>query len=1435
MKTRRIARPARPGQGIFFLVCAVASVLLNGASGGAQERPPATPTAAQTVSAPAEARNFAAQGTLPPAAVPKKKADTATLGQRVLQPGDEGAAVFREDNPGQRERWFYEQRAYPLGYIPFGIRQRAVEARDAMRARERRLGIGSFAPRARTAAPEAADAPVGSQTIPPSTTQWTFIGPQPVTSTSGTIKQVSGRTSAIAVDPANPQIVYVGGAQGGVWKSTDGGATWAAISDFEASLAIGAIAIDPTDPQIVYVGTGEQTNSIGSYYGAGILKSTNGGASWTQLGQSTFVGPFSGGFSPGGGARISSLAIRPGTGGANAELLAGVLLLQTTGGGATSGVYRSTDGGVTWTQVLSGAAGSEVVFDPTLDPMTGRSMIAYAALGTFIGDPDNGIYKSTDGGATWTRLGGGLPTSNLGRIELALAPSQPATLYASIADASGSSSHLLGVFKSTNGGANWAQVAVGNALLSGTASTCSAQCWYDHVIRVHPNHPDVVYLGGAATGFGAGNYFIRSTDGGNTWSGIATDGANRLHVDIHALAFGFSGSTAVRLWNANDGGVWSADVTNPLDPIIWNNHNGPAGGSATALGTLQYYPGHSIHPGNPDFTIGGTQDNGTHIYTGSLGWSEVPVCGDGGYTAIDPSVPTTIYAACQNIAINKSLNSGTSWSSANGNIATSDSSAFIPPLILDLNANVAPFTRRQLYFGTFRVWRGDSDPNSTAAPNWTAISQDLNNGSSVRALAVSPHDSRIVWAGTAVGSIHRTLDATQFDNWQNVTGSGMLPNRTVTALAISPHDTSSNTVYATFSGFTFGSDTRGHVFVTTNGGAAWTDISANLPNTPVNDIVVDPDVNGTLFVATDVGVFMSSNGGASWTTLDPAPTQSLPTVAVLGLKLHRPTRLLRAGTHGRGMWDLTLSNFNPTFNLASMSPTSASAGDADTQITVTGVGFSATSVVRFNTTNLATNTSGAPTQLTATIPAALLATGQTAQIDVFDPAQPAPSTTNGLPFSVTNPTPTLTSISPNTAAPGGPGFTLTLNGTNFIGTLGGTPASQVHWNGSPRTTNATLVSNQQITVDIPASDIASPGLNQVTVFNPSPGGGTTAPQTFTVGTPPPNDNFANAIVINANPFSDSQSVVVASTEANDPLPQPTLPDCPAGSGFPSPQIGRNYSIWYRFTPTVNLAANVDTAGSNYDTVLSVWTGPALGALTQVACDDDGVAGFGPSRLTGLMLTAGTTYHFMVGGFSSLDAGTAVFNFTIPPDFSVGVNPAAVTVTRGQASQAITVTVTPLNGIAFTNPVALSCTGLPSQSTCVFNPTSVTPGANPATATLTITTTAPGMGPPAGPQGVRWSPPPVAVLALLLMVALLFAVALSARAARRAPAWQQACFLLAIVILAGVVVSCGGGGGGGGGPAPPPPNPGTPTGTFNVTVRGVSGGITKTATVALTVQ
>lgn len=748
------------------------------------------------------------------------------------------------DSPRQRMDWFYQQRAYPLGFIPRGARSHALQQFNQMAEAEGKAGGQSGSSQSAPGVLTATPVPGG---------QWTLIGPEP-TNTPYSYPLTSGRISALAVVPGTASTVYLGGAQGGVWKTTNSGTNWTPLTDNQPSLAIGSIALDPTNSSIVYVGTGEENFSGDSYYGAGILKSTDGGSTWSQLGGSIFAGPFQTGAYYGGGGRVGAIAVDPGN---NQIVLAAA---QVYNGSNGPGIYRSTNGGTSWTNVLPNATGTAAFFDPT------NGTIAYAALGETGGSSSNGVYRSADSGATWARPDMGslhpLPTTNVGRIALALAPSSTTTLYAAIQNTSPFGS-LLGVWKSTDSGADWTQLTV--------TDFCTPQCWYDIVVAVDPANASYVYAGGSANN---GTLF-RSPDGGTTWAEVDTG----LHVDHHAVAFASDGS---KVYVGNDGGVWSStDVTNTT--VNWTNLN-------STLAVTQFYPGLSFHPTNPNIAIGGTQDNGTQLYSGTLGWNNV-TCGDGGWAAIDPSTPATIYAACQNIQILKSTTGGAfgTWSSAQSGIAA-DRSQFIPPLVID------SATPARLYFGTYRVWQ-----TTNGAGSWTAISPDLTAGGTLTTIAVAPSDSNTVYVGSSDAKVQVTTNAGMGASatWTDITST--LPNRSVTMVAVDPLH--SLTAYVTFSGFSgFGGDNQGHVFKTTTGGTSWTDISGNLPNTPVNDIAIDPDLPNTFYVGTDVGVFSTINGGTTWSTL----SSGLPTVAVLGLKFHRPSRTLRAVTHGRSVWDLSL-------------------------------------------------------------------------------------------------------------------------------------------------------------------------------------------------------------------------------------------------------------------------------------------------------------------------------------------------------------------------------------------------------------------------------------------------------------------------------------------------------------------------------------------------
>jgi uncharacterized repeat protein (TIGR01451 family) len=732
----------------------------------------------------------------------------------------------------QRQEWFYRQRAYPLKHIPPGARLRALKQMDQMLAEEGRSSALST-----DVSPEPGF-DVSSAAL--SSTQWTLIGPEP-THTPYSDPIVAGRVTALAVDPTNDNVVYAGAAEGGVWKTTDGGVHWTPLTDTQPSLAVGSIAIDPSNHSTIYVGTGEENFSGDSYYGAGILKSTNGGASWTQI-KGPFVGPFDW-FA--GGAYIGAIAIQPGN---SSVILVGLRIEP-----GTTGIYRSEDGGSTWTSVLSAGDGTAVLFDPS------DGNIAYAAI------QSTGVYKSFDAGKTWARINGtgsNVLPANVARIALAIAPSSPSTLYAGVQDAY--SGNLLGLFKTIDGGANWVK-------LVNTPDYCTPQCWYDQAIAIRPNNANVVFVGGRTSVY-------RSTDGGSHWINVTkgSDGFS-LHADLHAFAFSADSSI---LYLGNDGGVWSTSAPGAT-PVPWNELN-------NALAITQFYFSPSINPKNIADSFGGTQDNGTQKYSGMLTWDDV-VCGDGGSTAIDP-VSSNVYSSCWqgNGVVWKSTADGVfgSWSQSAGGINLGDTMAFIPPLAID---SLHP---ANLYFGTYRVYQTTNN-----AGNWAPISGDLNAGALVT-IAVAPTNSNTVYAGGYNSIVQVTTNALAGAGavWNN--RSTGLPPRFLTQVVVDPH--TSTTACVGFSGFSGFVDSLGHIFRTTDGGVTWKDISGNLPNIPVNAVTIDPRLPNTYYVATDIGVFRTRNGGGLWSVLG----AGLPRVAVLGLTLHNPTRTLRAATHGRSMWDI---------------------------------------------------------------------------------------------------------------------------------------------------------------------------------------------------------------------------------------------------------------------------------------------------------------------------------------------------------------------------------------------------------------------------------------------------------------------------------------------------------------------------------------------------
>jgi len=708
---------------------------------------------------------------------------------------------------------------------------------------------------------------------------WAFAGPT----------NIGGRLTAIAVDPHDVSHVWAGAAAGGVFESTDGGTSWSAVFGDEPLQPVGAIAAHPTDSDVVYVGTGEANGAGYSYDGDGVWRTVDGGASWQHLGLAET-------------RRIGRIAIDPQDPSRVFVAAAGGVYVED----GFRGVYRSIDGGASWSRVLFVAPNAGAI-DVAIDPANPSRIFAaiwehYSTDHDWIaGGTNSGIWRSLDGGDSWTRLTAGLPAAapTIGRIGLAVAASNPQVVYALYIDNPGS---FMGVYKTTNGGDSWFRVDT-----PGGAHTAifSSYGYYFGQIRVDPANANTVYL--------LDLYWARSTNGGVSYTNFTSG----LHVDHHDLI--------VRpglLYMANDGGFYrsitggSTWTKSPAQPIS------------------QFYD-LGIDPTNSLKRFGGLQDNGSVKTTdgGLSNWTSVNG-GDGFHCEVDPLSPQFVYCESQYGNIVRSTNGGGSFSGGTTGIPAADRNNWNQPIVHD------PLTAQRLYTGTHRVFR-----STNAAQSWSPISADLTDGppahlggeadghhaahlasaveGTLTTLAVSRVNLNVLWAGTDDGNVWVTTDAG--GQWTRVDVPGR--SEWVTRLEADPFDAAA--AYVTYSGYRNGSPLP-RLYRTTDHGQTWSDIGAGLPDVPLNCVNadLDPAMRGRLFVCTDLGVYVSDDYGQSWAELG----SGLPRVVVHDLDLIAGTRELFAGTHARSMWLYDLDQLGPadadgdgSHNLADCAPDDAGA------------------------------------------------------------------------------------------------------------------------------------------------------------------------------------------------------------------------------------------------------------------------------------------------------------------------------------------------------------------------------------------------------------------------------------------------------------------------------------------------------------------------------
>ncbi|MDQ1707934.1 MAG: hypothetical protein QOJ88_1145 [Pyrinomonadaceae bacterium] len=882
------------------------------------------------------------------------------------QPAKIGAHIERDDYLRMRGEYVERLRGIEPGK-PFDVQQR-VRAVAEMQRQEAAI---------RSASKSTTLSPMGA--FP----NWTAIGPSPLPngqSVTGTSVPVSGRATAVATDTVN-NVIYLGAAQGGVWRSADGGVTWTPIFDGAASLSIGALAVAPSQPTTLYVGTGETNNCVDCYFGVGLYRIDNANSATP-----TIVGPINPNFTftPSGGGGpltttvfgnvgISKILVHPtdpatifvstktGTAGAT-EANFNNWPTQFIPPFAVLGVWRSTNataaaGTVAFTKLAvptaasasvdTPATGNRAITDMIMEPGVPDNIIVYAFGANVVND--GGAWRTTTATTTGTftqvrQSGSTRWTFAIHKVGAAV------TVYAATTEGftnigCNSATTRFGTLRrSIDGGATFANVLAGGAgtagIIQGAAGFCDPQCSYDITVAVDPNNVNNIYLGGSAPGYTPCSHAVaRSTDG----IAFAAD-ETAVHADTHNIV---ADQTGTNIYDANDGGLWKRAIGVAVNTPWTDINNAP-------LNTLQFQS-IAVHPTDQNFTIGGTQDNGTEWQSSVSGTWVNAEGGDGGYSLIDSNSAGTAVtqyhtffcASNSQIIFDRATSTvcngikdswptrgpftangttvfandptpapcdGQAFYIGNNGIQLYDNVLFYPPMAL------GPGNPNTFYFGTDRLYRstdkGDSMtivsqspilPTGTRVPITGGAAQSV--GTIVTAIGISPQNDNVRMVGFQNGKV-----------WATSTGSSTLvdisptlPAHPVTGqsqyvghVVINP--TNPDVAYISLAYFTPAGQ---GIYKITNlqaaSGAApvapvWTASSTGIPSIPINALVIDPAKPNRVFAGTDMGVYISENAGVSWSPFG----QGLPKVAVFDMAIQPTSRTLRVATHGRGMWEIAL-------------------------------------------------------------------------------------------------------------------------------------------------------------------------------------------------------------------------------------------------------------------------------------------------------------------------------------------------------------------------------------------------------------------------------------------------------------------------------------------------------------------------------------------------